>query len=302
MRSSFVTPSTIAATSWPKSSSSCSWVSGGVLDRVVEQGGRDRDVVEAEVGEDPGDAERVGDVGLARPADLLRVGLERDVVGGLDAGGVGLPVALLVGLEQRGEGDVDLVAPPRQHRAADVLTRDDTDHLPAPGLHGDTCTAAIVARSRRGAGVLLALAGLLLARAGLDHRAAAPARARPVRAGRPAGADFAGGLRRLVLGSVVASSSSPTVAAMAERGVPCGADRAALGEGAVARLALLPPDEQWRGDEDRRVRTDDQTDEERQAELTQRERALEPDPHDRAGTRPATAPRTTCSATASAPG
>ena len=37
----------------------------GVLDRVVQQRGGDRDVVEAEVGDDRGHGERVGDVGLA---------------------------------------------------------------------------------------------------------------------------------------------------------------------------------------------------------------------------------------------
>ena len=47
---------------------------GGVLDRVVEQRGGEGDVVEAEVGEDQRDPERVGDVGLAGAADLLDVG------------------------------------------------------------------------------------------------------------------------------------------------------------------------------------------------------------------------------------
>ena len=74
-RSSLVTPSTIAATSAPNSRSMSSGVMRGVLDRVVEQGGGDGDVVEAEVGEDHRDAERVRDVGLARAADLLGVGV-----------------------------------------------------------------------------------------------------------------------------------------------------------------------------------------------------------------------------------
>ena len=47
MRSSLVTPSTMAATSAPKSPSMSSRVSAGVLHRVVEQGGGDGDVVEA---------------------------------------------------------------------------------------------------------------------------------------------------------------------------------------------------------------------------------------------------------------
>ena len=47
----------------------------GVLDRVVEEGGGDGDVVEAEVGHDAGDGERVLDVGLARAAGLAPVGV-----------------------------------------------------------------------------------------------------------------------------------------------------------------------------------------------------------------------------------
>ncbi len=49
----------------------------GVLDRVVQQGGRDRDVVEAEVGDDLGHGQRVLDVGLAGVADLAAVGVAR---------------------------------------------------------------------------------------------------------------------------------------------------------------------------------------------------------------------------------
>ena len=63
-----------------------SWVTRGVLDRVVEQRGGDGDVVEAEVGEDQRHAERVGDVGLPRAADLLGVGVAGDVEGVLDQG------------------------------------------------------------------------------------------------------------------------------------------------------------------------------------------------------------------------
>ena len=91
-RSSLVTPSTIAATSGPKSRSMSSVGGGGVLDRVVQQRGRDRDVVEAEVGEDHRDADRVGDVRLAGAADLLGVGPPGHPVGPLDEVGVGLAV------------------------------------------------------------------------------------------------------------------------------------------------------------------------------------------------------------------
>jgi hypothetical protein len=65
-RSSLVTPSTMAATSGPKLALDVGELDAGVLDRVVEQRGGDGDVVEAEVGDDAGHRQRVGDVGLAR--------------------------------------------------------------------------------------------------------------------------------------------------------------------------------------------------------------------------------------------
>ena len=46
----------------------------GVLDGVVQQGGGHRLGVETQVGDDPGDGDRVGDVGLARAAQLAGVG------------------------------------------------------------------------------------------------------------------------------------------------------------------------------------------------------------------------------------
>ena len=48
-----------------------------VLDRVVQQRGGERDVVEAEVGDDRGHRERVGDVRLAGLAALAVVGVVR---------------------------------------------------------------------------------------------------------------------------------------------------------------------------------------------------------------------------------
>ena len=77
-RSSLVTPSTMRGDSAPNSRSMSSIGDRGVLDRVVEQRGGDGDVVEAEVGEDHRHAERVGDVGLARAADLVGVGVAGD--------------------------------------------------------------------------------------------------------------------------------------------------------------------------------------------------------------------------------
>ena len=93
-RSSLVTPSTIAATSAPNSVDEVVERERGVLDRVVQQRGRERDVVEAEVGEDHRDAERVRDVGVARPAHLVAVRVAGDLVGPLDQRRVGVGVAL----------------------------------------------------------------------------------------------------------------------------------------------------------------------------------------------------------------
>ena len=59
-------------------------VTRGVFDRVVEQRGGDGDVVEPEIGEHQRHADRVRDVGLARAADLLAVGVAGDVEGVLD--------------------------------------------------------------------------------------------------------------------------------------------------------------------------------------------------------------------------
>ena len=62
----------------------------GILDRVVQQRRRDGGVVELEVGEDRGDFERMGEIGVARGALLLAMGLH-----GIDIGAV---EQVLVGL------------------------------------------------------------------------------------------------------------------------------------------------------------------------------------------------------------
>ena len=96
----------------------------GVLDRVVQQRRREGDIVEAEVGEDRRDAERMRDVRVAGPSDLVPVGVARDLVGVLDQRGVGLRVARVEQLEQRAQRRIDAGSvPPRQD-----------------GLHGCTLT------------------------------------------------------------------------------------------------------------------------------------------------------------------
>ena len=75
-----------------------------------------------------------------------------------------------------------------------------------------------------------------------------------------------------------------------------------VGERPVLRLALLPPRQDRRGDEDRRVRTDEETDGEREREVLERRRTEDPAARRSAATAPAAARRTTSTAIASAPG
>ena len=56
----------------------------GVLDRVVQQRGRDRHVVETEIGEHQRDADRMRDVRVARTAHLMLVRVACDLVRVLD--------------------------------------------------------------------------------------------------------------------------------------------------------------------------------------------------------------------------
>ena len=60
----------------------------GVLDGVVQEGGRHGLGVQAELGHDGGHGHRVGDVGLARAPELAFVGLEGRAPGLDDHGSV----------------------------------------------------------------------------------------------------------------------------------------------------------------------------------------------------------------------
>ena len=115
-RSSLVTPSTMAATSLPNSSSRSPRRDLGVLDRVVEEGGGDRGVVEADVGHDAGHRQRMVDVPLARVAELVPVGVGGDLVGAHDLAGGRLRVAGAVAGDERSDlvGRRWRVPPPRQ--------------------------------------------------------------------------------------------------------------------------------------------------------------------------------------------
>ena len=63
-----------------------------VLDRVVEDRGDDRLVVELQVGQDAGDLDRMAEIGVARRADLGAMGLHREDIGAVDQRLVGVGV------------------------------------------------------------------------------------------------------------------------------------------------------------------------------------------------------------------
>lgn len=86
----------------------------------MQERGGDRHVVEPEVGQDERHAERVRDVRIAGPADLVGVGLDRDLVGLSDQRGVGAAVATAIGLDERHERGGDRMAPPREAPQASI--------------------------------------------------------------------------------------------------------------------------------------------------------------------------------------
>ena len=90
--SSFVSPSTMRATSLPNSSLDVAEADGGVLDGVVQEGGGEGRGVEPEVGEDPRHGDGMLDVGLARETMLALVRVLGEAVGALEELRVGLRV------------------------------------------------------------------------------------------------------------------------------------------------------------------------------------------------------------------
>jgi hypothetical protein len=93
----------------------------GVLDRVVQQRRDQRDGVHAELGEDRGDRERVGDVRVAGAAPLIAVHLLGHVVGPLQQREVGLGVQLAVHRRQRLEHLLDRCGALRGDPAGEAL-------------------------------------------------------------------------------------------------------------------------------------------------------------------------------------
>ena len=66
--------------------------SDGILDRVVEDRGDDRLVVQLEVGEDSRDFDRMAEIGIARGADLGAMRLHREDIGSVEQRLVGVGV------------------------------------------------------------------------------------------------------------------------------------------------------------------------------------------------------------------
>ena len=97
---SLVTPSTSRATFLPNSFLISAGRRQRVLDRVVEDGGDDRLVVEMQVGEDAGHLDRMAVIGIARGAGLRAVRLHREDIGAVDQRLVGVRVVALDLLDQ----------------------------------------------------------------------------------------------------------------------------------------------------------------------------------------------------------
>ena len=97
----------------------------GVLDGVVQQRGDQRGGVHAELGQDVGHRQRMGDVRVAGAAQLVGVPLLGDLVGPLQQRQVGLRVDLAVHRDQRLEHRVDGAALGVIRRASRARTRRD---------------------------------------------------------------------------------------------------------------------------------------------------------------------------------
>ncbi len=122
--SSLVTPSTSRATWSPEVALEGVEAVLGVLDGVVQQARHQRRRVHAQLGEDRGDGQRVGDVGVAALALLAPVPALGDLVGLLD-------------LAERGSLDLGVVAPDRTQEGSRT------------GLYGlERCTPSRARRAR----------------------------------------------------------------------------------------------------------------------------------------------------------
>ncbi len=64
----------------------------GILDRVVQDRGDDRFVVEPQIGQDAGDLDRMAEIGIARSTLLAAMGLHRKDIGAVDKRLVGVRI------------------------------------------------------------------------------------------------------------------------------------------------------------------------------------------------------------------
>ena len=88
---------------------------GGVLDRVVQKRGRDGGRVELEVGEDAGDFERMGEIGIARGALLRAMRLHGEDIGLVEEGFVGAGIIGAHPLDERRSAASTVCAGRSQH-------------------------------------------------------------------------------------------------------------------------------------------------------------------------------------------
>ena len=117
-----------------------------VLDRVVEDRGDDRLVVELQVGEDAGDFDRVAEIGVARGADLGAMRLHREHIGAVDQRLVGVGI---IGPDLLDQFILSQHGPNVGDRSALFAS---AKKGPAPARRGPARRAA---RVRRGSGSLI---------------------------------------------------------------------------------------------------------------------------------------------------
>ena len=125
---------------------------GGVLDRVVQQGTADGLVRHAQLGQDGGDGERVGDVRVAALALLPGVPACRDVISVLDEPDVGLGMGGPDGLDHRLEHRVHAAA-----AGGAKPSQPPPDRRPATGGRGTPAAGPAVAAVPAGRGTLAAV-------------------------------------------------------------------------------------------------------------------------------------------------
>ena len=151
---SLVTPSTRWATSGPNRSSTSARLYSVSSGTSCRSAAVDGDRVDAEVGQDLRRRDRVGDVRLARGADLARVGLDGEVERALDRLEVGLRVLAMELGQERGPQPVQVpggrLGPPTASRGASALARGARAVLAAGGVSSGTSGSRTTGSAMRG--------------------------------------------------------------------------------------------------------------------------------------------------------